>query len=286
MGQDHNRLLSSECKICSSTRLQPHWQVNGFTIVKCAKCNFIFVQEELTDEELFGFYADLDPDYDNDANNANLSFYYSLLKQLIEKKFPTGRICDVGCARGGFLDIMTGWDRYGTEISSITAPVAQRKFGANVVACDFPAAPWPDGYFDVITMQDSFDHMRDPMAALATSRRLLKKGGLLIIKIHDIGSLVAKISGSRYYALVPPAHLSYFDKKTIALALTKGRFHVEGIHYLPQALYISTIFHRLSFNRKDGLFRSLAEKLDGTLIGGLRFKKNLYDIMTVFAAKD
>jgi SAM-dependent methyltransferase len=237
-------------------------------------------------EELDRHYRDVDdPVYSEDENISNLSFYYEKLRAVIEKRAVGGRILDIGCSGGYFLDVMNGWDRYGIEISP-SYHVAKQKYGEQI-SCDFlHDGQWEKQSFDVITLLDSFDHMKDPLDVLRICRDILKPGGLIVIKVHDISSLFARISGNRYYALIPPYHLSYFSPRTLRLALEKNGFSFLKNTYIPHILFISTIFHRLSRGNATSLFGKVSSVLHGTTIGNLKIRKNMYDIMTLLATAD
>ncbi len=63
--------------------------------------------------------------------------------------------------------------------------------------------------------------MPNPIDALTKCDGLLRPGGLLVVQVHDIGCVFAKISGNRFYAIVPPSHLFYYDQRTLSNALNK-----------------------------------------------------------------
>lgn len=246
----------------------------------------LFVQEILTDEDLKTHYASIvpDPAYADPDNEENLAFYYRLLKREIERRAPKGRILDIGCAKGQFLDVMQGWETFGTEIGPDLA-VAREKYGRRISELPIDRCGWEADFFDVIVMQDCFDHMLRPLEVLRACRRLLKPGGLLVVKVHDISSLFARISGSKYYALSPPSHLSYFSPRSLRLSLTKSGFDCQAIRYFPHLLFLRTVFQRLSRGSDGSIFYPIYRALRRSRLGSLRIRKNVFDIMTVFAAK-
>jgi SAM-dependent methyltransferase len=279
---DHHPL----CPVCDGA-VGNKYAVNGYTIAKCRSCGFQFVREIVTDEELAVHYSTplRNPIYNDADNNANLAFYYQRLRVEIEARVQKGRVLDVGCSSGQFLDVMEGWHRYGTEIG-VEADDAIRKYGDRVRASLVEQCDWPSGFFDVITMQDSFDHMPRPMDVLRKCAEFLRPGGLLVIKVHDISSLFARVSGRRYYALIPPSHLSYFGPKSLKLALAKTGFSAGSVKYLPHVLFLRTIPFRLSRNNESSVFYRWFEALNRNRIGRIRIRKNLFDIMTVFATRN
>ena len=110
---------------------------------------------------------------------------------------------------------MPDWECHGNEITKHYGMTAREKYGENIFIGPFDDYPLREGYFDVITLQDVFDHIRDPLPMLEKCHRLLRPGGLIAVKVHNISCLYAKFTGKNFYALIPPAHLFYYDKQTL-----------------------------------------------------------------------
>jgi SAM-dependent methyltransferase len=180
---------------------------------------------------------------------------------------------------------MEGWDRYGIEISLKDGQKAKENYGNNIHIGDLEDAMFQKGYFDVITLQDVLDHMIDPIVALNQCHQLLKPNGLLIIKVHNISCLFAKLTRSHFYAIIPPRHLSYFNKKSLREALIRSDFSLLFFKFIGHKLFIKTVFLRLARGKQSGIFYKLHAWLDHLPIGNISFNKNLHDIITVFAEK-
>jgi SAM-dependent methyltransferase len=192
----------------------------------------------------------------------------------------------VGCAAGRFLDLMNGWECYGSEIVPAYVEIARKRHGNRIFAGAFEEYPVRDGFFDAITLQDVFDHMREPVAALGQCRAMLKPGGLLVIKVHNISCLYAKIAGSHFYALVPPSHLFYYNKRTLKLALENNGFRMLDAKFIAHLLKLQTVFLRLSRNDKHSAAYKTYHSLAGSWLGNLKVRKNLHDVITVVATRD
>jgi SAM-dependent methyltransferase len=279
--------MYSNCPVCGGGDLTPLWEVSGYTIAKCCKCTLIFVQNQLTPEDLKIHYSGgQDKVYEDESNMECLSYYYQKLANSIQKRFPKpGRVLDLGCSRGWFLDAMTGWECHGNEISHSDAQEAHKRYGDRIVTGQFEEYPMREGYFDVITLQDVFDHFRDPIPALEKCHRLLRPGGLIVIKVHNISCLYAKLTGSRFYAIIPPSHLFYYDRNTLAGTLARAGFHVVDSQFIGHLLKVQTVFWRLSRGDAKSAFFRMYKTVEGNAFGAMTFRKNLHDIITTFALK-
>ncbi len=280
----------SRCYVCDSDRLTPRWVIDGFNIVRCDVCSLVFVRDRLTLDELGEFYAREEIAdnfvYTDPANLPNLNYYFLKLRDLIGRYKSGGRILDLGCSSGAFLDVMDGWERHGIEFSGPYADKAIAKYGRNIHCGTLDDYPCEDNYFDVITLQDVFDHVPDPLQALRACRRILKPHGLIVIKVHNISCLYAKVTGRRFYALLPPFHLSYFNRHSLGEALTRTGFGGAQVLYIGHLLSLKTIAYRLSQCGQPGFFYTIYKALDASPFGNVAVRKNLRDIITVVATKN
>lgn len=240
----------------------------------------------MTAEELAAHYAIGSDEVYDDSNADCLNYYYQQLVELIRARFPQpGKILDLGCSRGWFLDAMEGWECHGNEIVPSDAEAARERYGDNIVTGSFEEYPLREGYFDVITLQDVFDHFRDPLPALEKCRRLLRPNGMIVIKVHNISCLYAKLMGKSFYAVIPPSHLFYYDHRTLANMLLTAGFRVVDSRFIGHLLKVKTIFWRLSRGNSKSLFYRACRFLDGKAIGEFKIRKNLHDIITMSATK-
>ena len=281
--------LKTNCPLCESDHLSDIYSnVNGYTITRCLSCRLVFVREQITIPELIEYYNQsdgVDFIYADPENVENLNYYFRKLRDLLEASVPQGRILDVGCSAGYFLNVMNGWERYGIEIPSIWAEMARKNYGDNIHVGTLEDSNYPAEFFDVITLQDTFDHLVDPLESLQVCRRLLKPGGRIVIKVHNIECLYARLSGRRFYAIIPPSHLFYFSKDTLKLALEKSGYGLEVSTFIGHTLFLKTIPYRLSRSNQKSLFYKAYQLLDKSPLGNIKVPKNLHDIITVVGIK-
>jgi SAM-dependent methyltransferase len=280
--------LHESCIVCKGKDIYLKYIINEFHLLKCRHCSLLFVGEKLSPMDLKIYYEKLAENYaytDSGDNMENLKFYYYKLADLILKKISRGRVLDVGCSSGGFLDCLPGWERHGIELDYRYAEQAKIKYGNNIHIGTLDDYQCAEGYFDVIALQDVLDHMPDPLQALAKCNALLKPDGLFVVKVHDISCLFAKLMGKNFYALIPPVHVVYFNRMNLFKALNICGFEVKKCWYLPQLLFFKTIFYRLAKNNTQNVFYFFYRIFNRYPFKDVKIKKNLYDIVTVFAKK-
>lgn len=289
---NQNRTYHSFCPICGGRDLQYRYTINDFSFVRCLACKLLFVKERCSQEELDinygadeGVTVEDDKVYLDQENAENLKYYYRNLRSFILNKISAGKILDVGCNAGQFLDEMEGFERYGIDRSPSHGKIAKEKYGENIFIGTFEDYQAPNFLFDCITIQDVLDHMVDPLEALKKCNKLLKPNGVLVVKVHDMSSLFARIMGRRFYAFIPPTHLFYFSRTALAAALEKTSFDIIFFKHFGHLMFLSTVFYRLSRGNRESVFFKLYKLIDRTRFGRGRIYKNLHDIVTVFARK-
>jgi ubiquinone/menaquinone biosynthesis C-methylase UbiE len=193
------------------------------------------------------------------------------------------RILDLGCSTGTFLDLFPDWDVYGVEFRESTGRIAKQKH-PNVFIGDMKRVNFEKNYFDCITILDALDHSNDPYEVVKQCHRLLKSQGLIVIKVHNINCLLAKISGNKFYAMLPPAHLTYFNLKTLRMLLEQNNFEYAGYFYNSQKLGFATAIMHASVTFP--FLEPVSKKLGKSIFGNIPFYKNYHDIITVMGIKN
>ncbi len=140
----------------------------------------------------------------------DLLFRYGMSRrdQMVTRFKQSGRMLDVGCATGVFLQWFQAggsWDLYGLELSEGAARVA-RAAGLNVFIGQLEEAAYPENYFDVVTFWDVLEHISDPRSALLETRRILKPDGILVLRLPNAASLDARIFRQYWSGLDAPRH--------------------------------------------------------------------------------
>lgn len=153
-------------------------------------------------------------------------------------------VFDVGANTGVFLNCLRPLvgQVAGLEPSAEAASEARSRFGLDVRQGVIADIPLPSAAFDIITMWDVVEHLYDPKGDVARLCHSLRPGGRLFVSTHDIGSLLARISGRRYPMLMYQ-HFYHFTPATLGRLLTDAGLRVLGTRYFFKSWSCAYLFH-------------------------------------------
>ena len=194
-------------------------------IVRCVGCGLVRQNPQPRPDDLVQAYQEVaDERYEEEASGRVETFSRALRD--MERHERSGRLLDVGCHVGIFLDVArrAGWDTHGVEPSRWSAERARAR-GLRVVNAPLAEAGFPDGSFDVVTMWDVIEHLGDPMQELRRAHRLLRPNGLLALSTMNVESWFPRLMGRRWPWYMQ-MHLYYFTPATLRQMLDRVGFEM------------------------------------------------------------
>ena len=220
-----------QCLVCSAPGPQRLFFRSGKWFWICRACELVFVHdiypEFATDvEHLDGTY-----DYRSTRppNARERSEYARLLADFARAK-RTNRLLEVGCNQGIFLEVAraAGWEVSGVEILAPVAELARRTRGLDVRTGDLLQARFDAGVFDVVYTNEVIEHVVDPVELLREVQRVLRPGGIALLRTGNARSWSARLRGGAwsYYRFGGHMHIRYYGPRSAA-ALGKAAGFAE-----------------------------------------------------------
>lgn len=231
-------MITVNCSLCGSSANKILQKFGEYKIVSCNDCGFVFTAtrdrkslKSLYREEYFHIEDSRQKkrgyrSYEKDRDH---HLYYFEKKMLLIKNFISkGKILDVGCALGFFMEAAKkkGFDPYGVDISDYAISYALKKFPNTVFLNTLMGARLERGSFDCLTMFQTIEHLNNPLENLKEANRVLKKNGIVVIATPNYDCLIRKLMGNYWFEYKPEEHLNFFDKRTIKLLLEKSGFRL------------------------------------------------------------
>ena len=207
-----------------------------YAVVACEGCGLVFLSPRPTEAAALALYQD--PGYyDSDTAGHGYDEYLEVrqnwirtfarrLRQIRRYK-PAGRVLDVGCGPGFFLDaaVDRGYEAWGIDPSVYGVELARERHDGRVRVAVLETADFDPESFDLVVAGEAFEHVYDPRRFLDAAHRLLKPDGVLAITTPDPTSWLARVSGRGWVSFKIPEHVYYWSPATIRRVL-EPRFRV------------------------------------------------------------
>jgi 2-polyprenyl-3-methyl-5-hydroxy-6-metoxy-1,4-benzoquinol methylase len=270
------------CNLCGSTRYQTHligkdlnlYLEGTFHIVECLDCGLVYLNPRPSREEVEAYY----PFESYDQYNLPLSSLksrltradraYGLLKRAkkVSKWKRNGRLLDVGCATGDFLEYMQSygdWEVYGMDINPKAVRFVREQLDIPVYYGMLGEIGLPSDHFDVVTMWHVLEHVFDPVQTLEEVARILRSDGVFLFQVPQLDSLDAKLFGRYWIGYEIPRHTYIWSQNTLRRLIDATGFCTleTACFYGSYAASASSMRFWLRDNLKYDLVRRLFENL-------------------------
>ncbi|MBF0299220.1 MAG: class I SAM-dependent methyltransferase [Oligoflexia bacterium] len=141
------------------------------------------------------------------------------------------RILDIGCANGRFLLYLKkhlNWEVFGTEadikfVMHLRKDLRGKK-RIQLYIGDPENIEFNSQKFDIIRMNDTIEHLRDPHASLNKLHSLLSPHGIIVGQTPNTDSFDFKIFKTYWGNLHMPRHIHLFNKKNLKQLLQQIAF--------------------------------------------------------------
>jgi len=261
----------TKCNLCRNIDSKIIYRVNTktysnktqcYNLVKCKKCGLMYLNPMPTRKEINDMYSkdyfeftekgNFNEEGKKVINEETIKRYQSALSR-IERYVIKGRLLELGCGFGGFLNEakQRGWVVLGLEPSQDMYLYCKMRANLNVVNKTLEEARFKNGYFDAIYADNVIEHLLEPSLALKKLNKLIKKRGILYIRLPNENGLAPIIS--RTLMKIKTAigaknnvqllqHLYYYDAKTINRMLEKNGFKIVLLRKLNSGITYNSSF--------------------------------------------
>ena len=226
----------SPCPCCDRSEWVPRWK--GFVV--CRRCGLMTVNQRFPAEELKRFYQEdyfkgreyVDYVADKPAQQKTLRNHLRVVRGHVR---PGGRLLEIGCAYGFFLELVQEEYRGSIGVDVSSAGVAHaRARGLQAQEGDLLDLRF-DQLFDGVCLWDTIEHLSNPREVVQRCAELLKPGGHLFLTTGDFGAVLPRLQGLRWRQIHPPTHLFYFTRQSFRelcprVGLDVVRFSTVTVH--------------------------------------------------------
>lgn len=261
------------CKICKSpTSLfikdifdDRHGYPGRFDIYRCATCGFGQTVPEIPADKVGDIYTRYYPR----KNNIDIEAVKNNPVQIMSpfKRWWMGinntahyhikegvKVLDVGCGDCTSIREINaqGAEGYGIEPDQNIKEMV-KALGLKVHIGLFHEVPYPDGFFDYITMSQVLEHIHNPAELLQSFRRILKDDGQIIIGVPNIDSRLRKQYGSRWLNWHIPYHINHFSRKSLFCMAEKSGYFIRKIKTYTPNLWVDLQKKLFAYPVREGV---------------------------------
>ena len=245
------------CRLCGSRKVETiaslEYEELVYTIVSCNSCDLLQCLEH--HHEISPDYVDLDSlNIDSEriwCQGHHKAFAYKKwdknYKYLNQARNHPLRLLDIGCGTGGFLEHAQNgeFELYGFDASKAQSEYARMRF-PNVRyarSCSEYLVEHGDRklLFDVITLWDVIEHIRNPLDYLLEMRGVIRPGGLVYIstpnglaklwklKLYKLLSIDIDLRGE----FMPWEHVFHYSPRSLEYLLRNSGFKMLKFGAVP-----------------------------------------------------
>lgn len=234
------------CPVCgATTRERRRWSSLDF--YECAVCRVLFVHPQPADEQLAAAYRTCyypaDPTAGPVYRNTPPALAANLLGCLTGSAIlpaSGGRLLDFGCGVGHFARAAAA---AGIEVDAVEADDRARGVAAGQGVCVWRTLDELERargrvVYDVVTLLDVVEHVRQPLHLLQALRRVVRPTGAVYLSAPNHRSAQAGVLGARWDQATNPTHLFLFSPRSMRHVLTAAGFRMT---WLPCAVRDPTL---------------------------------------------
>ena len=222
----------SKCKLCESEDINfYHRDYLDNDIYICHDCGIQFLNPQYTDEHLDDYYSDYTSTLGKEWVEP-LTYGHGYYMSIIERYAKPGDMLDFGSGNGILANTAKtrGWDVEGYDVDCESTQRVSKEMALPIYCGDFSTVQWKKNEYDLVTMHQVLEHLKDPKDMLEQLLSKLKKGGIIFVAVPNIGSFSARLKFfleriglrkkriGRYYDT--DHHLFYYKPKVLKKLLS------------------------------------------------------------------
>ena len=141
-----------------------------------------------------------------------------------------GQLLDIGCGGCKYLLAMQqlGWQPRGVEFNAFAVQTCHEA-GLDVFQVELRDAAFADASFDLVTARHVIEHIPDPVAFVGEIYRIVKPGGMMVLKTPNSAALGRDWFGTDWYANDVPRHLLLFAPDNLTLLAERAGFETAVV---------------------------------------------------------
>ena len=265
------------CNLCGfkKGKLFLSWK-KKYQLIKCKKCEAVSPNISFKDEKKFikAIYKNKDyikktfrylyKNYSYRKKKFGSERYEYCLKRL--KLGKKAKVLDLGCGMAYFVNYLNSKKIYakGLEPNEAVADFCKTNLKLNVSSNNL--LDEKNSEYDLITLFDVLEHLKNPAYYLKIINKKLKKNGYCVMYTPNIHSFAYALMGSNMQGILPFEHICFFNDKSTKYLAKKSNFKIHSIDTYGLDIMDYMLFKEFDDNKKYALtFKQMTELLQSIL---------------------
>lgn len=208
---------------------------NEFLAMQCSSCGLVYLNPRPSTNDFPTIYPESYHAFEFSAEN--YGFVHKVRSRLEARRLLSwckglgadARIIDVGCGDGFHLDLLKtfgkpSWNLEGVDIDARAVRSAKAR-GLNVHHGTLDTLELAESSYDLAIAIQTIEHVERPFELLQGVRRILKKGGRLVVVTDNTDSLDFSLFKSGYWGGYHfPRHWNLFNRRSLTQLANKAGY--------------------------------------------------------------
>jgi len=221
---------AKRCPLCRCPRYKLLVQAKQRTVVECLECRLRALRPVPSLDDLIRINEETVHPFFNAAleDEASYRLYFAHKLDDLQRYVPSGRLLDVGCGTGFFIDAARGrgYQVAGVDLSPVPAAYCHDSLGLDVTVGSLYDYKAPTGAFDVVTIFQTIEHDPHTAELCAELYRIMAPGGILMVTTPAADGFVARAMGKRWFGYRNVEHVTFFSRRSLRYALEQAGFEI------------------------------------------------------------
>lgn len=254
----YDKIINRDCPSCGMNNSEairhPH-SPEEWPMKECRSCGLVYLEKTWALEVLYEEFAWEESVAVENTRRAEargierrLSKYFRKWRnqllprknaaELVARYSQPGNILNVGSSSGHYLlQLPDAYIPYGIEIESkavkMGTPMIEAR-GGKLVNQDALGGMelFEPCFFSGIIMRSFLEHDIRPKQILQEAYRIMKHGGVLVVKVPNYGSFNRRVMGKKWCGYRFPEHVNYFTPRTLTNLLYQTGFSLKRFNMI------------------------------------------------------
>ncbi len=233
-----------------------------FAIVECENCSLQYTNPRPLEANIGRYYQSDRYISHAGSGKSEMGFTYKIYDwvrnysiakklRLIKKYHQSGKLLDLGCGLGHFLNGVTQdetFKAFGADVSDEAIAYIKKQFSIDAMK-ESELFKFNDNEFEVITQWHVMEHVYRIDERMIALKRLLAPGGTMFIAVPISNSFDARYYRAFWDGYDVPRHLYHFTSKSFKLLMENAGFEV--IRQVPMLFDAPYVSMRSEFHKKS-----------------------------------